>query len=42
MGWFDSFWPSPPHSAGESPKLSFGITLFIEAQASISMPSTKT
>jgi hypothetical protein len=31
----------PPPCAGGSPDLSLGLTLFIEAQASISVPSTE-
>ena len=45
---FERFWPwksasalRPPPCAGGSPEPSFGLTLFIEAQASISVPSTE-
>ncbi|MGY2812082.1 hypothetical protein ACVIHF_008812 [Bradyrhizobium sp. USDA 4506] len=44
----ECFWPwksasalRPPPGAGGSPEPSFGLTLFIEAQASISVPSTE-
>src|ERR1700728_1822934 len=45
---FERFWPwksasalRPPPCAGGLPEPSFGLTLFIEAQASISVPSTE-
>ena len=45
---FERFWPwksasalRPPPCAGGSPEPYLGLTLFIEAQASISVPSTE-
>jgi len=44
----ERFWPwksasrfRPPPTVGGSPELSFGRKLFIDAQASISVPSTE-